>query len=111
MFLFLGVLLIAGITIKLLPSIKLRGIFALYFLIIYLLLAGIEGLVTINKADEASLNIVFIINSSILFLHLPLIYYLYKMDHKKHLISRAREIFDKHVWHLDDTSLHSHLKR
>lgn len=111
MFLFLGVLITASVTIKLLPSIKLRGVFIAYYIILYILLAGVEGLVTINKSDRASLNIIFTLNSTVLFLHLPLIYYLVKMDYKKHLVSRAREIFDSQVWHLDDESLHNHLKK
>lgn len=111
MFLLLSVLLLAGITIKLLPSIKLRGVLIIYYLILYILLAGVEGIVSTSPEDTASVGIVFAVNAIILCLHLPLIYHLYRMDHKKHLISRAREIFDKHVWHLDDDGLHRSLRR
>lgn len=110
MLLFLEILVIAGITIKLLPSIKLRGIFIVYFLILYILLSGIEGLVTVNPQDKVSANAAFLINQLILLLHIPLIYHLYKLDHKKHLKS-ARDIFGEHVWHLDDNRLHRHLRK
>lgn len=110
MLLFLEILVISGITVKLLPSIKLRGIFIVYFLILYILLSGIEGLVTVNPQDKISANAIFLINQLIIILHLPLIYHLYRLDHKKHLTS-ARDLFGEHVWHLDDKRLHKHLRK
>lgn len=110
MLLFLAVLILAGVTIKLLPSIKLRGIFIVYFMGLYILMSGIEGLLTIDPNDKFSANAIFLINNLILLLHLPLIYHLYKLDHKKHL-KAARDLFGEHVWRLDDETLHDHLAK
>lgn len=110
MLLFLEVLVTAGITIKLLPSLKLRGIFIAYFIGLYILLAGIAGLLTVNPEDKVSANAAFLINQLIILLHLPLIYHLFRLDHKKHLKS-ARDLFGEHVWHLDDNRLHEHLHK
>lgn len=110
MYIFLSVLILAGVTIKLLPNIKLRGVFIIYFIGLYILMSGIEGLVTIDPKDKFSANAIFLINNLVLLLHLPLIYHLYKLDHKKHLRA-ARDLFGEHVWRLDDDSLHEHLRK
>lgn len=109
MLLVLEILFLAGLTIKLLPSIKLRGLFIIYFVGLYVLLSGIEGIVTADKSDKVSANAAFLINQLIIILHIPFIFHLYKLDHKKHLKS-ARDIFGEHVWRLDDSNLHNHLQ-
>lgn len=110
MLLFLEILVIAGLTIKLLPSLKLRGLFITYFIGLYILLAGIAGLIMVNPEDKVSSNAAFLINQLIIILHIPLIYHLYRLDHKKHLKS-ARDLFGEHVWRLDDRTLHEHLRK
>lgn len=109
MYIFITVLVLAGVTFKLLPSIKLRGIFIGYYIVLYILMAGITGLVTADESDKFSASLMLMINSTIFFLHLPLIYKLYQLDHKKKLVQTAREIFGEHVWGIDDHKLHRHL--
>lgn len=109
MLIFCVTIFLAGITVKLLPSIKLRGLFIIYYSLLYLTLAGVEGLLTIDKNDKFSANVDLSVNLIIFFLHLPLIVKLYQLDHKKKLISTARDIFGEHVWHMDDHKLHKQL--
>lgn len=110
MFLFLAVLLLAGVTIKLLPNIKLRGVFLVYYIILYIVLSGIDGLLTSNKQDIASNFTAIVVDTLILCLHLPFIFRLYRIDRKKH-IKQARDLFGEHVWQMDDSKLHQHLRK
>lgn len=110
MLIFLFLLLIAGGVIVLSPSKKLKVIFSVYFIGLYVVMFGVMGLVEAGKTQDMELTVVTTVNFIILFIHVPLIYYLYKLDHKKHRLKKAREIFGTDIGHLTDDKLHEHLK-
>lgn len=90
------------------PSAGLKITFLFYLIFLYILFSGIGGFVyslenkNAHLALEATEIIVFL-------LHLPLIYRLTKIDHHKHRVDKAREIFGKDIGHLDDHELKKQL--
>ena len=110
MWIFLLLLIVAGGVITLAPSKKLKAIFIVYFIGLYVVMFGVVGLVESGKTQAMEITVVSTVNFIILFLHIPLIYYLYKVDHNKHRLKKAREIFDVDIGHLTDDRLHEHLR-
>lgn len=110
MFLPLSIFLIAFATLIFLPSKKLKVLFGIYFLLLYFFMSGIDGLIATETGDYFSEYLILAFYTFILLMHLPLIFYLFKMNHKTPLIKKAREVFDKEVMHLGDKELYQHLK-
>ncbi len=102
-------LVIAVLT--LLPSIKLRILFGGYFSVLYLLLAGLTGMVESSKGDYISQLLIYSIDVLVICFHLPIVYRLFKMDFYKTTSHRARNHFGQDLWYLTDDDLNHHQRR
>jgi len=83
--------------------------FAIYFLLVYILLDGITGLVEAGSNNFAAIYSVYATDYTILFIHLPLVMYMFQLDHKHFPIKKARQIFAKDIMHLSDHELQKYL--